>query len=130
MIPWFLVTVIFVLQGVSRVREWPSPRLPLPLEIGLSLSMVVVTRYAAKSHWPRLIIVALAVFTNAAARLIYAPPFVEGAIWILWACLLLLFTIRGRSQISEAPSEAWAWWKIVAIIGLVVFLLLPPGLCG
>jgi hypothetical protein len=129
MIPWLCISAIFVFQGVARIRRWPTAPIPLPFAIGLSVFFVVLTRFVAKPYRPPVLIVGAVTFMDAAVRLIRVAPLTEGIVLISGAGLLLLYTFRHQSQLAHTEPTTWRRWKILALIGLAVFLLLPPGSC-
>jgi len=130
MIPWLFVTAIFVLQGLARILAWPSSPLPIPLAIGLSVLLGALAWSTAKPVRPGLVIVGLAIVSDAVARLLGIPLVFQGVIRIAWAGAMLLYTFRGGFTRQPMPMSSSLWWKCAALVGLAVFLLLPPGSCG
>jgi uncharacterized membrane-anchored protein len=102
---------------------------PLAFAIALSLSLAILAQFVSKAHRPAVLIFCFAVLIEGFATFADVPRVTRGAIEILLGVVLCLYTFRHRSQLSPIRSSGWTWWKILAVIGLVVFVMLPPGWC-
>jgi hypothetical protein len=116
MIAWLFVIAIFMLQGVSRIQEWPTHRMPLPFALALSLLMIVLTQFLEAIHRPALLIMSVAVLADTVTTFVDVPSLIEGMMWISLAVLLFFYTYPRRSQLARARSAGWTWWKVLALI--------------